>query len=132
MSYQRKLLADMSNIGEPGPLPKVLQGSLSDADLADLSWLPPEITGYEGQGFFWVDDVVAPMRRILDKAVVHSRVSALGKLGAVWAILQSDPDLLGRWLMPGRPDVYADDEGLLAVLAAAGCSEGETAEITAP
>ncbi|MFN4176414.1 hypothetical protein [Phenylobacterium sp.] len=71
MLYQRKNLSDMSNVGEPGPLPAVLRGSLSDADLADLSWLPPEVTGLEGQGFFPVEDppasglpALVPMYRV--------------------------------------------------------------------
>lgn len=58
-TYQRKNLIDLSDVGEPA----VLRGSLSGADLADLSWLPPEVTGYEGQGFFPVADPLPPACR---------------------------------------------------------------------
>lgn len=71
-------------------------------------------------------------RRLIPKPVVHNRLVALGKLEAAWAVLNSDPDILGRWLMPGHPNVYADDPGLLGVLNAIGCTEAEIEEITAP
>ena len=122
----------MTDVGEPGPLPRVLQGQLSAADLADLSWLPPEVTGYEGEGFFYVEPAPpSPPRRDLPKSLVHSRLRDVGKLGAAWTVLSSNPDYLGRWLMPGYPTVYADDTDLLAVLAAAGCTATEIANITA-
>lgn len=53
MLYQQKLLADMSDVGEPGPLPQPLVGRLSQADLEDLSWTPEEL-GLRGYGFFVV------------------------------------------------------------------------------
>jgi hypothetical protein len=57
MLYQRKRLSDMTDIGEPGPLPRVLQGSISDSDLANLDrCIPPELAAeYGGQGYFPYD-----------------------------------------------------------------------------
>lgn len=50
MNYQRKLLSDMSNIGEAGPLPAEIR-NLADESLADLSWADAAL-GFHGQGFF--------------------------------------------------------------------------------
>lgn len=134
--YQLKLLADMSDIGEPGPLPQVLQGSLSDESLADLSWLPPEVTGYEGQGFFpYTPPPPPPPRRLIPKSTVQERVNTLGKWEAVIVQLYSDglPNIYyGRWFAPDWPNVYADDEAMLYMLATAGCTEAEIEAITAP
>lgn len=56
--YQRKLLADMSDIGSPAALPDAIS-ALSDAALADLSATFPEAApelGFAGEGFFPVAD----------------------------------------------------------------------------
>lgn len=93
MLYQRKLLSDMSDIGEPGPLPQVLVGSLDDVNLADLSWLPPEVTGYEGQGFFPYappEPEPQPVIRWLHKSLVLQRIPAANRI-AIRAAAQSDP-----------------------------------------
>lgn len=50
MLYQRKTLADMLPVGEPGPIPTELRG-LSDVSLANLDWTDAFL-GYQGQGFF--------------------------------------------------------------------------------
>lgn len=49
IQYQRKNLADNSDIGAPADLPPELVG-LADDSLADLSWADPSL-GYSGQGF---------------------------------------------------------------------------------
>lgn len=73
----------------------------------------------------------AESRRLIAKSVVQERVHAIGKLGFAFAVLQADPINFGRWFAPDWPNVYFDDEGLLAVLAAIGCTEEEIAAITA-
>jgi hypothetical protein len=70
-------------------------------------------------------------RRELPKSTVQARLDAVGKLAACFAILQSDAALFGRWFAPDWPNVYVDDEGLLQVLEAAGCTPAEIAAITA-
>lgn len=75
MLYQRKLLADMSNIGEPGPLPRELQGSMSDADLAHIGDLVAvELQQeYGGQGFFPVEPASEPAPRFIHKVLYKTR-----------------------------------------------------------
>ena len=69
--------------------------------------------------------------RPFKKSIVQERVNAIGKLGTVLAALNAEPLYFARWFAPDWPNVYADDEGLLAVLTAVGCTEGEIATITA-
>lgn len=75
---------------------------------------------------------IPPPRRLIKKSVVQERVNDIGKLGTVLAALNAEPLYFARWFAPDWPNVYADDEGLLAVLTAVGCTEGEIAAITAP
>jgi hypothetical protein len=72
-----------------------------------------------------------PVRRLIRKSVVQERVHAIGKMGAAFTALQSDPISFGRWFAPDWPNVYFDDEGLLAMLEAIGCTEAQIAAITA-
>lgn len=72
-----------------------------------------------------------PVRRLIAKSVVQERMHAAGKLSAALAALQSQPIFFARWFAPDWPNVYFDDEGLLTVLAAIGCTEAEIAAITA-
>lgn len=74
----------------------------------------------------------APARRLVPKSVVQERVNALGKLTAAFQVLNADAASFGRWFAPDWPRVYADDPGLLAVLAQIGCTPGEIEAITAP
>lgn len=70
MNYQRKNLADMSNIGEAGPLPADLLG-LDDDSLSDLSASvrgAADQLGYAGQGFF-------PMTRKLSALAFKQRMT---------------------------------------------------------
>lgn len=73
-----------------------------------------------------------PVRRLIPKSVVQERMNDIGKLGAAFAALNSNPIFFGRWFAPDWPNVYFDDEGLLSILAAIGCTEAEVASVTAP
>ncbi|MGA0604852.1 hypothetical protein ACO2Q0_02540 [Phenylobacterium sp. VNQ135] len=75
------------------------------------------------------DELPPVERRLIPKSVIQERVNAIGKLGAAFAVLQADPISFGRWFAPDCPNVYFDDEGLLAVLTEAGCTEAEIAAI---
>jgi hypothetical protein len=75
--YQCKQLADLSAVGEPGPLPADLQGGLTDADLERLGLIPSVAPQYAGLGFFRVaDPAPAAPTRWLDKAIVFQRIPA--------------------------------------------------------
>jgi hypothetical protein len=68
LAYQRKKLSDMSDIGQPGPLPADLVG-LTDDVLENLpAALSPEALeqlGYDDQGFFAVDDPPPPPQVVI-------------------------------------------------------------------
>lgn len=119
MLYQLKLLSDMSDIGEPGPLPKVLQGTLTDEWLADLAWLPPEVTGYTGQGFFPVADP-EPAPVVPDAVPRHKAKIALRRAGllddadAAIAALD-DPDAAIAWA--DAPEFHRNNPLIAAVAA---------------
>lgn len=74
----------------------------------------------------------AAPRRLIAKSVVQERVNGLGKLGDAFAALNSQPLQFGRWFAPDWPQVYADDEGLLAMLTAIGLTADQIATVTAP
>jgi hypothetical protein len=86
---------------------------------------------YDGDGFTAPPTPPAP-RRLLAKSTVQERVNAIGKLDEVMTVLNSQPIYFARWFAPDWPNVYFDDEGLLAILAAVGCTEAEIETITAP
>lgn len=77
------------------------------------------------------EDIPPPARRLIKKSIIHERVHATGKLGDVLAVLQSNPIYYARWFAPDWPEVYFDDEAMLAVLAGVGCTPEEIAVITA-
>ncbi|MEI9964361.1 MAG: hypothetical protein WDM92_06315 [Caulobacteraceae bacterium] len=77
-------------------------------------------------------DAPAPPRRLIAKSVVQERVDAIGKLGDALTAMLADPISFARWFAPDWPNVYADDTGLLAMLAAIGCTPDQIAAITAP
>ena len=78
-NYHRIDLATLSRVGEPGRLPPMIDG-MSDADLADLSFLPPE-HGLSGIGY-WADvaddPTFDPAHETLDAPVSYD-VDATGK-----------------------------------------------------
>lgn len=79
MNYQRKNLADDTNVGSPQPLPLALVG-LTDDVLADLSAFVPlaaDELGFANQGFFPVADPPAPApARFLHKSIFLQRLPA--------------------------------------------------------
>lgn len=90
-------------------------------------------------GQTWDGDVLSdpapppPPRRRIAKSTVQERAHTLGKLAPILAVLRSQGQEISyaRWFAPGWPNVYADDAGMLALLAAVGCTPAEIAEITA-
>lgn len=101
MLYQRRLLSDMSDIGEPGPLPQELVG-LTDESLADLSAaISPaarELLACEGHGFFPVPEAAAPRR--ISRIAFLQRIATAKRI-AIRTAAKTDPviedflDLLG-------------------------------------
>lgn len=71
-------------------------------------------------------------RRLIAKSTVQERVNTIGKLDEVLAVLNSQSIFFARWFAPDWPNVYFDDEGLLTILAAVGCTPAEIETITAP
>jgi len=117
---------------EDGKIVEVVRGRLIDG------WLSFE-PGQVVCGMLWDGEALsAPLaeepapRRLIAKSLVQERVHAIDKLGIAFAALQAEPILFGRWFAPDWPNVYADDENLLLLLNAIGCTEAEIAEITAP
>lgn len=81
MLYQKRELAGMVDVGEPGPLPADLVG-LADESLADLDWTYAPL-GYRGFGFFPVLAPIVPakvtqlqFRRALRLAGIKATVDA--------------------------------------------------------
>ena len=68
-------------------------------------------------------------RRLIPKSTITARLIEAGKMGAAMTALMSDPASFGRWFTPDWPNVYADDDGLIAFLTAIGA---DVAAITAP
>lgn len=85
-----------------------------------------------GQLVSFTEDGEEAPRRLIPKSVVQERVNDVGKLEGAFAALQADALAYCRWFAPDWPNVYADDEGLLAMLDGIGCTEEEIAAITAP
>lgn len=134
MLYQRKHLADDSDVGEPGSLPAELVG-LADASLADLSWTDAAL-GYQGDGFvpFTPAPTPVPDRKIAVRDFM--RRFTTDELVAIEAASPASPQLrvLIRLLEAG-PLVdldHADTTAALAYLASEGLlAAGRPAEITA-
>lgn len=73
---------------------------------------------------------VAPApRREVPKSVIQARLIAAGKMDAVFAALFASPADFARWFAPDWPNVFADDERMIEVLAAVGA---DIEAITAP
>ena len=82
-----------------------------------------------GNARFATDD---PPRRLIPKSTVQERCAAIGKLDELMTALLANPLYFGRWFAPDWPEVYADDDGLLEMLNAVGCTPEQIAEVTAP
>jgi hypothetical protein len=119
MLYQRKRLSDMSDIGDPAPLPQELWGSLSDEDLAHIGDLvPPErLEEYGGQGFFPVPPPPPPPPiRWLHKAILLQRIPAQKRI-AIRGAEASDPIIADfMFLLTQSEDVDLDNDNLVAGL----------------
>jgi hypothetical protein len=77
-----------------------------------------------------IADPPAPViRPELPKSTVVARLDAIGKLAPVWAILNAQPILFAQWFAPDWPNVYKDDAGMLQVLAGAGLTADEIAQV---
>lgn len=86
--------------------------------------------GVTGPGTWEIEDE-APPRRLIPKSVIHERVNAIGKLGDALSVLNAEPIYYARWFAPDWPNVFFDDEALLLVLAAIGCTPEEIEAVTA-
>ncbi len=82
-----------------------------------------------GNARFAPDD---PPRRLIPKSTVQERCAAIGKLDELITALLANPLYFGRWFASDWPRVYADDDGLLEMLTAVGCTPEQIAEVTAP
>ncbi|MBX3583814.1 MAG: hypothetical protein KF810_18150 [Rhizobiaceae bacterium] len=78
-----------------------------------------------------LDDVLAPYgllgptaRRKVRKSVVQARLIDAGKMDAAYAALTSNPTSFARWFAPDHPEVYADDQGAVALLGSIGADVG--------
>lgn len=104
-----------------------------------VMWLQSEVggPGWTYIGGEWTPppepEPPPPRREVVRKIVVNKRLEELGKLNAVWGILQAMPEVFGRWIHDGA-NLYTDDEELLAVLRhpAVGLAEEQIAAVTAP
>lgn len=110
MDYQRKNLADMSDIGSAGPVPAELRG-LADISLADLSWADPAL-GYSGQGFF-------PVIRTVSALAFKQRLTGAERI-AIRAAAASDAvitDFLDLLDTPGQGLIELDHPDTVAGMA---------------
>lgn len=115
MNYQRKTLADGSNIGQPGPLPHEISG-LSDADLADLSAAVGDAAsqlGFAGQGFF-------PVSRTISALGFKQRLSGTERMAIRAAAAAGDAviiDFLDLLDTPGSGMIELDHSDTVSGLA---------------
>jgi hypothetical protein len=70
-------------------------------------------------------------RRTIPKSTVWARLVALGKADEAKTALDANAVAWGRWFSPDWPNVFADDDGLLAFLDALDLSEEQIATVTA-
>lgn len=87
---------------------------------------------FNGGAWAYVSEGPPASRRLIPKSVIQERANAIGKLGDLMTALLANPLYFGRWFAPDWPEVYADDEGLLEMLAAVGCTEAQIDAVTAP
>lgn len=73
-----------------------------------------------------------PPRRLLPKSTVTERLRTIGKFAAAWSALLADGDKFDKWFTPTWPNVYADDDGLIAFLQGLGLTPAEIDTVTAP
>lgn len=73
----------------------------------------------------------AQSRRKLRKSTVMSRLIAKGKAGVIRQAFNANPAAEFKWNTPDWPEVYVDDQDLLAFLSGIGMSEAEIDEVLA-
>jgi len=132
-NYQRKTLADMSNIGVAAMLPSDLEG-LADETLADLSAsIDPdacEALGYSGQGFFPVADPQPPpvIPTIVAKWRAKIALHNAGLLTAVETAIAS-ADVPTQILWSDVPEFHRDSPELAAVIAGLGMTSDQVDDL---
>jgi len=110
------------------PARAIETGAPVDGDLVEFA--PGlAVCGMAWDGEALTAPAVTPPRRLIPKSVIQDRLITAGKIGAVLTALQSSPADYVKWFAPDWPNVYADDDRMLEVLAAVG-ADVET--ITAP
>lgn len=114
------------------PLPHGQDVTVGDVVISYASLVNSEDAREEWGVTVLPDPEPEPTRRLIPKSVVQERMNDIGKLGAAFAALNSNPIFFGRWFAPDWPNVYFDDEGLLSILTAIGCTEAEVASVTGP
>lgn len=78
------------------------------------------MTPDEEAGFLSTQGMIVSERRRIAKSVITQRLIDAGKIEAAYAALKADGSAFARWFAPDRPDIYADNEEALALLAAIG------------
>lgn len=90
------------------------------------------VCGLLWDGAALVEPAPTPVRRLIPKSTVTARLRGIGKFTDAWNALRADGDLFDKWFTPDWPNVYADDDGLLAFLGALGLTEEQITDVTAP
>lgn len=110
MDYQRKLLADMSNIGAAGPLPPEI-ANLADESLADMSWSDPSL-GFSNSGFFPVIRTISALA-FIQRIPMTARVAIMQAAGAPDYNMQALLQMIGA----ASNGINLDDSDLIAGIA---------------
>jgi len=84
---------------------------IASTDLALVDGLVVEVATYE---------TLPASRRLIAKDVIMARLDAEGLVDAAHAALLRRPVLFGRWFARDWPEVYADDDDMVAMLDAIG------------
>ena len=66
-----------------------------------------------------------PVRPSVRKSTVTNRLVAAGKIADAMTALLADAAAFGRWFAPDWPNVYCDDEQVVALLTAIGADPAE-------
>lgn len=101
------------------PARAIATGAPEDGDLVEFD-PGTAVCGMSWDGEELTAPPITPPRRLIPKSVIQDRLITAGKIGAVLAVLQSSPADYVKWFAPDWPNVYADDERMLEVLAAVG------------
>lgn len=79
-----------------------------------------------------LDDLAEVLRAQLPKSTVMERVFALGFEAQIAALFAASFKLQAQWNMPGWPNIYVDDPGLLQALPVIGMTAEQIAQVTNP